>query len=142
MNKIEYVTKEKMREIKARVDRDPNIFVIELFGNQLPTEKLFMQATIKAIQIPYPDCKIDYDWYNDYIRDLLWIREPDIVMLVHDFDSILKADLKIKQWWIEDLKKYILPWWDGEVVGHMVDGYPRGFDVYLETESSQASAEP
>jgi len=25
-----------------------------------------------------------------------------------------------------------LPWWEGEVVGHLVGGVPRGFSVYLE----------
>ena len=33
---------------------------------------------------------------------------------------------------IEDFEKITLPWWEGEVIGRMVGGKPRGFMVYLE----------
>ena len=33
---------------------------------------------------------------------------------------------------MDDFAEIILPWWEGEVVGHMVDGKPRGFLIYLE----------
>ena len=36
-----------------------------------------------------------------------------------------------KQNIIADFEEIILPWWDGEVVGHTVGGAPRNFNVYL-----------
>ncbi len=31
-----------------------------------------------------------------------------------------------------DFEEITLPWWEGEVVGHLVGGVPRGFWIYLE----------
>ena len=31
----------------------------------------------------------------------------------------------------------ILPWWEGKVVGHMVDGEPRGFMLYIERSKAR-----
>lgn len=138
MNKIHYKNKIEMQGILESLKRTPNVFVAELFGIALPSEKEFMTGTLDAFCLPSICARyLDYSWYNDYICDLLWIEKPDIAMVVHDFNYILQDDPKIKQWWIEDLERIVLPWWDGEVVGHMVGGYPREFNVYLETESGQ-----
>lgn len=133
MNKIHFVSKVEIQKIKNNIEKDSNVFIAELFGEQLNSEKDFMAGTLDAFHLPsFYTRYLNYSWYNDYICDLLWIEEHNIAMFVHNFDSMLKNDDQIKKWWLEDLEKIILPWWDGDVVGHMVGGYPREFNVYLE----------
>lgn len=45
---------------------------------------------------------------------------------------MLVDDLKTKQNIMADFEEIILPWWEGEVTGHIVGGMPRKFTVYLE----------
>lgn len=77
-----------------------------------------------------PEMKIG--WYNDYICDLTWIEQKEILLLIHDYDLMLVDDLKTKKYIIADFEEIILPWWEGEVVGHMVGAEPRKFLIYLE----------
>ena len=71
-------------------------------------------------------------WLNDWLSDLMRIKQKDIVLLVYDYDLMLTDDLKIKKNIVADFVDIILPWWEGEIVGHMVGRVPRGFEVYLE----------
>ena len=48
------------------------------------------------------------------------------------YDFMLLEDLKIKKYAMLDFEEVILPWWEGDVVGHMVGGEPRGFFLYIE----------
>ena len=72
-------------------------------------------------------------WYNDYIMDLMWIEPEGVVLIIHNYDLMLVDHFKLKSDIISDFKEIILPWWEGEVVGHMVGGKPRKFTVYLES---------
>ena len=45
---------------------------------------------------------------------------------------MLSDEPKLKKIILDDFEEIILPWWEKEVVGHMVGGTPRGFLVYLE----------
>jgi len=142
MNEIRYVSKKEMQKILEKLKKEPSIFVAELFGDSLRNEKEFMNGTLDAFCFPTSSSRyLKYGWYNDYICDLLWIKEPNIAMVVHNYNIILCDDEIIKHWWIDDLKEIVLPWWDGEVVGHMIGGCPRKFTVYLEVESGQPSVE-
>lgn len=43
----------------------------------------------------------------------------------------LKDDLNAKAHILEDFENVILPWWETDVINHVVDGKPRFFSVYL-----------
>ena len=133
-NKIVCVTKEEAEVIKENSICNKDIFFVEINGESIRNEEEYVQAMADAFIFPdkLPSRKLG--WYNDYICDLMWIEKKDIVMLVRDYDSMLVDEVETKKIIMDDFAEIILPWWEGEVVGHMVDGKPRGFLIYLEKE--------
>lgn len=133
-NKIIYVTKVEANIIKANAIKNGNVFFAEINGSQIKTEEDYVQAMAKAFVFPHQLPELKIGWYNDYINDLMWIKQKNIVMLVRDYDQMLKDDLRIKDNIMADFEEITLPWWEGEVSGHLVGGEPRGFLIYLESE--------
>ncbi|MCI8938358.1 MAG: barstar family protein [Lachnospiraceae bacterium] len=129
-NKIIYITKYEAQEVKMNLNK--NIFFAEIFGEKIETEGKYAQAMANAFAFPHALPEMKIGWYNDYICDLTWIEQEDIILLIHDYDLMLADDLKIKKDIIADFEEIILPWWGGEVVRHMVGVKPRNFLIYLE----------
>jgi hypothetical protein len=50
---------------------------------------------------------------------------------IYHFSKFLKDDLSAKAHILEDFENMILPWWETDVINHVVDGKPRFFSVYL-----------
>lgn len=141
-NKIYYVSKARAEEIKAECLSDKGIFLAEIDGAELATEKDFVCAVWDAIQCPNPrDGYEKLGWLWDDLRELLWIKQPDVALIIHNFNSMLQKEQSLKEYILEHLYEITLPWWDGEVVGHMVGGEPRRFNVYLEVPEEEAGRE-
>lgn len=132
-NKIVYVTKNEAKMIKSKVKQNREIFFVEIDGARIRTEADYVQAMADAFVFPHELPEMKIGWYNDYINDLMWIEQKDIVMIIHDYELMLADDLKTKKNIMADFEEIILPWWEGEVVGHLVGGTPRGFLIYLES---------
>ena len=131
-NKIVYIAKEKAEEIAKCSLYDEDIFIAEIEGANIKTEADYVQAMSDAFSFPHELPARKLGWYNDYICDLMWIEQKHIVLIIHEFDLMLSDEPKLKKIILDDFEEIILPWWDGEVVGHMVGGTPRDFFVYLE----------
>lgn len=131
-NKIIYVTREQSKVIKRDALQSKDTFLAEIDGTKIKTEEDYVQAMASAFDFPceLPEMKIG--WYNDYINDLMWIKQKSIILIIHDYDSMLVDNLEIKEIIIEYFEEITLPWWEGEIIGHMVGGTPRSFLVYLE----------
>lgn len=134
-NKIVYVTKEEAKEIKNHLLCNEDIFIAEIEGTKIRTEADYVQAMFSAFAFPNELPAMKLGWYNDYICDLMWIRQKNIVLIIHEYDSMLNDDIKLKRTILDDFEEIILPWWESEVIGHMVGGISRGFIVYLEQSS-------
>lgn len=134
-NKIVYVTKDEAKVIKMNAIQNDKILFSEIDGGKIKTENDYVQAMANAFAFPHILPEMNIGWYNDYITDLMWIEQEDIVMLIHDYDLMLVDDLRAKRNIMADFEEIILPWWEGEVVGHMVGGVPRKFLIYLESLS-------
>lgn len=131
-NKIVYITKDEAEQIKNHALYDENIFFAEIEGAKIRTEVDYVQEISDAFDFPNELPAMKIGWSNDYISDLMWIKQKDIVLLIHDYNLMLCDEQKLKKNILDDFKEIILPWWEGEVVGHMVGGKSRGFMVYLE----------
>lgn len=131
-NKIMYITKEEALIIKRNVLKNQKVFLAELEGAEIESEEDYVRVVSCVFQFPseLPEMKIG--WCNDYINDLMWIEQQEIVMLIHNYKMMFINNQKIKEHIIADFKEIILPWWDGEVIGHMVGAKPRKFNIYLE----------
>lgn len=131
-NKIVYVTKDEAKEVKMDAIKTGDTFFAEIYGDKIKTEEDYVQAMANAFAFPHALPELKIGWYNDYISDLMWIEQKDIIMIIHNYDLMLVDDLKTKKNIIAGFEEIILPWWEGEVVGHMVGGVPRKFLIYLE----------
>lgn len=131
-NKIIYIAKDEVTKIRTDVLKNQDVFLAEIDGARIRTEEEYVRAMADAFAIPQPLLAMKIGFLNDWMSDLLWIKQKDIVLIVHDYDLMLLDDLKTKKIIMLDFEEIILPWWEGDVVGHMVDGEPRGFWVYLE----------
>lgn len=134
-NRIVYVTKDEAKEIKTSVLQNEDIFFVEIDGDKIATEEDYVRVMSDVFNFPHELPEMKIGWYNDYINDLMWIKQKDIVVLIHDYELMLTEDLRIKKIIMSDFEEIILPWWEGEVVGHLVGGRPRRFIIYLENSN-------
>ena len=132
-NRIINITKKEAELIKADAVRNKEIYFAEIDGRKIQTEEDYVRAAVTAFEFPHGLPAMKIGWYNDYIMDLMWIEPEGVVLIIHNYDLMLVDHFKLKSDIISDFKEIILPWWEGEVVGHMVGGKPRKFTVYLES---------
>lgn len=138
-NKIYYVSKEEAEKIKSSCEADDDIFLAEIDGTEISTEEKYVCAVWQAINCPYKkEGHEKIGWLLDDLTELLWIEQPDIALIIHNYNYMLRDEPKVKAFILGDFFNVTLPWWDGDVVGHMVGGVPRKFNVYLEVPDEEA----
>lgn len=137
-NRIVYVNEQEADAVKAEALQKENVFFAELDGLSIQTEADYVREMELVMNCPYEksDMYLKLGWYHDWICKLLWLGEKDVVLLLRGYDFMLRNDEKTKKWIVEDFEEITLPWWEGEVIGHMVGGKPRSFMVYLEGNAS------
>jgi len=123
-NQILYALKEEVKAANVSAVQDKGTFLAEIQGSEIQTEEAFV--------FPYELPKMILGWYNDYIHNLLWIEQDSIVLIMYDYPLMLLDKPHLKEEIIETFAEITLPWWDKDVVGHMVGGKPRSFMIYLE----------
>ncbi len=121
-NKIISVTKNEAKLIKVHAIQNREIYFAEIDGGGIKTEEDYVRTMADAFAFPHDVPEMKLGWYNDYINDLM-----------------LVDNLKLKNDIMADFEEIILPWWEGEVVGHMVGGAPGKFLIYLESKNSSLS---
>lgn len=133
-NRILYISEKEAEKLKKSISGDDGIFLVEADGAEIQSEEDYVREMEIKFQVPYGlPLKLLLDWYVDDITRCAGIEENKIIILIHHFDSMLVNAPKIKQRIHDDFNEIILPWWEGEIVGHQVGGEPKEFLVYLET---------
>ena len=134
-NKIFYVAKEEIEKLKEHLATVSDTYVVELEGADIQTEREYVWEIDTKLQVPYDiSSRLTLGWYHDDITDCTWIEEKHIILIIRHFDDMLKNCPKVKQNIIDEFNSVTLPWWGGEIIGHMVGGEPKEFLVYLEVE--------
>lgn len=132
-NRINYISKMEAEKIKKDALKNKAVFFAEIEGNEIKTEEDYVEAMANAFCFSQELPGKKLDWCNDYICDLMWIKQKNIIFLIRNYDLMLIEHLEVKNNVIADFEEIILPWWEGEIIGHMVDGAPKRFLVYIET---------
>ena len=137
-NRIVYVNEQEADAVKAEALQKENVFFAELDGRSIQTEADYVREMELVMNCPYEksDMYLKLGWYHDWICELLLLGEKDVVLLLRGYDFMLRNNEKTKKRIVEDFEEITLPWWEGEVIGHMVGGKPRSFMVYLEGKAS------
>lgn len=107
-----------------------NSFLVEINGNQITTFAEYMKFIEKVLQFP-ESCQGNANIYLDWMRDLSWLSHNEYVFVIYNYDSFLKKDFKGKEWFMEAFTQIILPWWNYDVINHVVDGKTKKMSVYL-----------
>ena len=129
MNDIIHISKQKEQEILSLLKQDQNTFYVIINGKHVRTLPEYLKVMSEEFSFPIPNKGVD--GYMDWIEDLTWIEQENIVLFIEDFSHFLEEDPSRKTQMIELFRDKILPWWDGEVERYVVEGEKRSFQVYL-----------
>ena len=124
-NIIKYINNEE--NIPLKKDGD---YFVKLDGKNIKNKKSYLKAMQKAFLLP-KDSIDSVDAYLDWMTDLSWIMEKNIVLIILNYSRFLENDLEEKRLVISDFQNYILPFWQEKVKCVMVNGKPRSFQIYL-----------
>ena len=119
-NEVKYISMQEVPQLKNKYQQDQDIFMVEINGSQC--SKLADYLKIMTASFDFPIEAKSMDGYNDWMRDLTWIEEKKIVVIISDYTDFLKDDLSSKEIILQEFEHTILPWWDGEYAGCLVNG--------------------
>ena len=120
MNTVKYVSMQEVPQLKNKYQQVQAVFIVEINGKQC--SKLADYLKIMADSFNFPIEAKGIDGYNDWMRDLTWIEEKKIVVIISDYTDFLKDDLSSKEIILQEFVQLILPWWDGGYTGCVVNG--------------------
>lgn len=131
-NRIIYMSETEIKVIRNNLIRNQDVFVAEIAGELVKTEKDYVQSMINAFKFPFKLTQMKIGWCNDYLYDLSWIKEKIIILIVYNFKQMLTDEEEKKSNIVKDYEEILLPWWEKDVVGHMVGGTTREFIIYFQ----------
>lgn len=129
-NKIIPLSASSLDVVKKKLASDDNVLMLEIDGGRCSCLSEYLYTISMALSFPIQPSGLD--GYNDWICDLTWLdADLKIAIIINHFSRFLKDDLNAKAHILEDFENMILPWWETDVINHVVDGKPRFFSVYL-----------
>ena len=96
-NKIIYIAKDEAKRIKMDALKNQDIYLAEIDGARIRTEGEYVQAMVDAFAITHPLLGMKIGILNDWMEDLTWIEQKDIIFIIHNYDLMLSDDLKTKK---------------------------------------------
>lgn len=134
MNSIHRTNHFEICPVIQNARKEPQTVLIEMQGKDIQTSDDYIDEAEKIFHFPSP-CEGNANRYLDWIRDLTWFDDEycrsRYVFVIYNFSIMLSKNAFTKNEIICDFEEIILPWWDGEVEKHVVDGKRKIFDVYL-----------
>lgn len=130
MNQIIFTTSKEVQKIKDAALLNKHCLIVEIDGKKYPTYNDYIRYIEKLLGFPWA-CDGIWERYDDWMTDLSWLNYTEYVFIVEQYNEFLSKDAYGKQCFYESFEKQILPWWESEVVDHMVEGHPMKMNVYL-----------
>lgn len=128
-NKVIYIDKSELQNIKKKVNDNDNIFYVEVDGRECSCLKEYLAYI--SNKLDFPIAAKGYDGYADWMADLSWINSDNIVFVIENYKEFLHCDIEAKKIILDLFERSILPWWEGEVCNYVVGGETKEFLVYL-----------
>ena len=88
-NRIIYMSETEIKVIRNNLIRNQDVFVAEIDGELVKTEKDYVQSMINAFKFPFKLTQMKIGWCNDYLYDLSWIKQKIIILIVYNFKQML-----------------------------------------------------
>ena len=128
-NCIYHCSYKEFESAKRRLQELGDCFFAEIDGKTCRTEAQFYKKISEAMSFP-TEVKL-FAGFDDWIRDLLWIRQKRIAFVIYNYKSFMSDNVEKRNYIISAFKNDILPWWESDVKKYVVEGTPRQFDVFL-----------
>jgi len=129
INKIIYTSTQEMKEVKSKLERSNETYIVEIEGEQCLYLKDYLNLMSSFFRFPIKAKGLD--GYNDWMRDLSWLNKKQIIIIINNFQEFLQKDVTSKEAILEDFTQMILPWWESEVIDCVVGGETKKMLVYL-----------
>lgn len=87
---------------------DEYIAIID--GNVAKTSEEFFLCIWEQLRFPYPQYR-NWDGYVDWMRDLSWIKEDKIAIIIFNYDKFLENDKEKRRFFSFDLNEVVFSYW-------------------------------
>ena len=106
-----------MSNIKFCKDNDyvAQGYVAVIDGAKCKCSSEFLQAIWGALKFPGL-CNNKWTAYSDWMRDLEWIDENDITIVIRNYADFLSAEPQSKEYFISSLQEVIFPYWENDAM--------------------------
>jgi len=106
------------------------IFFAEIDGEDINQLDEYLEAVWRVFEFP-EEVHMSYNAYLDWICDLSWLDSNGYVFAILNADSLIAQCPKDRKMILRSLEGIVIPWWEGEVERHVVEGKAKPFNVYL-----------
>ena len=125
-------------QVKALTDENiisKEDMTVLIDGKRAKNSELFLEQIFALLDFPEKKYK-NWDAYVDWMRDLSWIENKKINIIISDWYDFLCEDKTInKTIFIDDYNTDILPYWEKISVHDDSDRYTKDLDVYYTDKS-------
>lgn len=128
-NKIISMPEKKFTSVGNQIRKNEDIFYAEIDGKEIGNLSEYFESVSRVFHFPRPASI--WDVYNDWMRDFTWIDKDNIVFVIRHYGKFMRNDILNRKEVIDDFQELFFPWWEEEVVHHVVGGKPKKFTVYL-----------
>lgn len=139
-SKIEIINEEpeqKKFEIRVgtnRIKKEGLIVIID--GTKNVNAEQYLATIYERLDMPYPEYK-NWNGYMDWMRDLSWIEDRNIVIIIKDYDYFLSQEPQFKEYFIIDFIEYFFPYWEKYAENPLEDSrYAKNITVVCENCSN------
>ena len=104
----------KVIELTNETIANPNDLVVLIDGEKAKDSNGYLEQVFLKMNFPEAEY-INWDAYIDWMRDLSWIKNQKIYLIITDWNDFLSEDTKInKSLFIEDFNEDIFKYWEKE----------------------------
>ena len=97
---------------------DGHVAIFE--GCEIKNWSIFLKNAWEKLNLP-DESHMNWDAYLDWMRDLEWIEEKNVYIIVKEFEKFLCEEPKNKEYFISDFEKTIFPYWKNEAIEVLED---------------------
>ena len=111
--------------------------IVLLDGEVIEGDKEFLWQIWTQLNFP-ENPHPTWDAYLDWMTDLSWIKERNILIIIDNFGEFLREKPKFKFYFVEDYVRKILPFWEKDYIEIYEDeAFKKNIILYLVSKEEQ-----
>ncbi len=88
-NEIKSINSKNLDLLKSKLLRDNKVLVVELAGDKIQSWVDYVSEVQSKFSFPTP-CTDSVDRYLEWIRDLEWLEQEKVVMIINHFSDFCR----------------------------------------------------